>query len=1845
MIGLQDQSWFTGWEDGLSEVLWGSGDYLYCRISRNGAQGEPRERIVVVPSAEHPMPSIFSRLAHEFSLRDYLDSAWAVRPLELVRDRGRTILVLENVKAKPLDQIVGAPLDLERFLRLAIAASSAVAQLHATGLVHKDIKGSNVLVDLAVGTLRLTGFGIASRLPRERQAPQAPELIAGTLSHMAPEQTGRMNRSIDSRSDLYSLGITLYQALTGVLPFAASDPMGWVHCHIAKTPLPPRARRASVPPQLSAIIMKLLAKTPEERYQTAAGLERDLRRCLEAWESRYEIVEFPLGERDRSARLLIPEKLYGREREIDTLLAAFDSVFTSGKPRLVLVSGAPGIGKSSVVGELHKVLVPPRGQFASGKFDQLKRDIPYATFAEALRGLIRRVLTMPESELSRWRDELQKALDPNGSLLFELIPELKFVIGDQPRPPEVPLHAAKLRFQSTLRRLIAVFARAEHPLALFLDDLQWLDAASLDLMEDLLVEADVRHLLLVGAYRDNEVDEAHPLMQKLAQIREKGVSTSEIALASLKEHDLAHLLADAVHRSTHDTMPLARMIHQKTAGNPFFAAQFIQELAEERLVAFDARQAAWRWDLGSIERKGHTDNVVDLMVGRLSRLSPGAREALKAMACLGNVAEISTLAAVQEMAEEQLHADLWDALRLELVVRAESSYRFVHDRVQEAAYSLIAPEQRPPAHLRIGKLLILRLTPKQREDAIFEIVGHFNRASELVTLPSEREELAALNLIAGERAKGAAAYASALSYLKSGVALLAGDGWRRHELLFKLLLNQAECEFLTSEVTLAEERLGMLASRAANVVERAAVVCLQADVYLALQQPHRALEVGVDCLRQAGLDMPLHPTPEQARAAYDHALAKLDGVAIDELAALQLMTDPTSKAIIDVSVRLSTCAWILDHSLVVMIACKAIDLTLARGLHDGSCFELSQLAAVAGWFYANFEACFRIGQLGHDLLEKKGLRRFEAMVCDNFGTLALQWSKHLAKARPVNSRAIEVARITGDRLYEVMTYNNRLSILLFSGEPLSTTQHEADFAVALCKSAGFSDFTGAISTQTALIRNLRGLTRRLGSFDDDQFAEAAMESQFACQPHLLAAEFWYWVRKLQARSLAGDYPAALEASSRARPLWSHSPGMLHLVDYELHSGLSHAAVWASTSSNEAAAHLEATIVHHRRLETWARHCPENFESLASLLAAEIARMQGRDLDAARLYEHATRSAQASGFINHEALALEIGARFYAGRGFDRFAKTYRRDARDGYRQWGADGKVRQLEAEHRHLLDDDSRPTGKSAVLGPVEQLDLSTVLKFSQAVSSETDLKKAIATIMRLALEQAGAERGLLILLQGSAHRIEAEAKTSDDAVLVDLRQAELTATDLPRSVLDFVLRTRESVLLHHASADGAFTDDEYVRCRQTRSVLCMPLLKQGRLVGVIYLENNLTSGAFTPARLALLSLLASDAAISLENARLYRELQEREARVRRLVDSNIIGIFIWNNDGRILDTNDAFLRIIGYARDDLVSGRVRWNDLQVPGWETRVAQAMEQTRSVEVHAPQEWEYVRKDGSRVQVLAGGAAFDGTGGNEGVAFILDLTDFKRAEQALRDSDRRYHDVQMRLADANRIASIGELSASIAHEINQPLSGIITNAGTCLRMLAADPANIAGASETARRTLRDGNRAADLITRLRALFASKKTAFEPVDVNEAAREVLVLFSNDAQRERVALRTDLCDARCIVMGDRVQLQQVILNLLRNALEAVREAQGAPKELRIDTKLEAGERVLLTVRDSGIGLGSLDPERLFDAFYSTKESGMGIGLSVSRSIVESHHGRLWANQNEGRGATFSLSLPCAR
>jgi PAS domain S-box-containing protein len=1585
--------------------LWEDSERIFCRGWCTGADGNRRAVLAVLPAAEHPPPSSLDRLAHEYGLKDEVDGAWAVRPLELVRERGRTMLLLEDPGGERLDQSLGAPMEVGSFLRLAIGITAALGKIHQRGLVHKDLKPANILVNCTDGQVRFTGFGIASRLARERQAPQPPEFIAGTLAYMAPEQTGRMNRSIDSRSDLYSLGVTLYETLTGRLPFIASDPMEWVHCHVARQPVAPCDRSKNVPATVSAIVMKLLAKTAEERYQTAAGVESDLRRCLVEWEALRGIDEFPLGQYDTPDRLLIPEKLYGRAREVDTLLASFDRIVKSGTPEFVLVSGFSGIGKSAVVNELHKVLIWPRGLFAAGKFDQYKRDIPYSTLAQAFQSLIRPLLGKSEADLSGWRDAFREALDPNGKLIVDLVPELKLIIGEQPAVPDLSAQDAQRRFQLVFRRFVMVFARPEHPLALFLDDLQWLDAATLDVLEDLLTRSDVRHLMLIGAYRSNEVNSDHPLMRKLNAIRQVGAMVQEITLAPLAREDLGRLIGECVHCEQDRTASLAHLVHEKTAGNPFFAIQFIHTLAEEGLLIFNHGDVRWSWDLARIHAKGYTDNVVDLMVGKLNRLPIETRNALQQLACLGNAAQITTLSIVNEKSAEEVHSHLWEAVRLELIQHLEGSYKFVHDRIQESTYSLIPQELRPEVHLRIGRLLVAHAAPAEREEAIFEIVNQFNRGAALITARQEREEVAELNLIAGKRAQTSTAYASALNYLIAGAAMLADDRWeRQHALAFSLEISRAECEFLTSELAVAEQRLTDLSVRAEDTVEQANVACLRVDLYTLLDQSGRAVAVGLDYLRNLGVEWSPHPTEEETRREYERIWSQIGNRTIEELVDLPLMSDPASLATLDVLTKLALPALFTDVNLFSLIVCRAVNLSLQHGNSNGSCVAYVRLGMAAGARFGDYNDAFRFGRLGHELVERRGLKRFQATTYMIFGNIVRPWTRHVQTGRDLVLRAFEAANKIGDLTIATISFNQLNTNLLAAGDALGEVQREIENGMKFAEKVRFGFVIDIITAQLGFVRTLRGLTSKFGSFNDEQINEFRIEQRFSGNPNLALAECWYWIRKLQARFFAGDYASAVDASLRAQRLLWTSISQFETAEYHFYSALSHGASCDCAAASQRRQHLEAIAAHHRQLEIWAENCLENFENRAALVGAEIARLEGRELDAERLYEQAISSARANGFIHNEALANELASRFYAARGFENIARAYLREARYGYLRWGADGKVQQLDEMYPQLGKEEQAFAPAATIGAPVEHLDLATVIKVSQAVSGEIVLEKLLDTLMRTAIAQAGAERGLLVLPRGAEQRIAAEATTAGDTVIVHPRDETVNTVLLPEAVLHYVLRTRESVILDDAAAQPPFAADPYIRQRQARSILCLPLTTQAKLVGVLYLENNLTPRVFAPTRIAVLKLLASQAAIALENARLYSDLAEREAKIRRLVDANIIGIVISDLDGRIIEANDAFLHMLGYAQDDLASG-IRWKELTPSEWQAASERAVAQIRATGNCDVFEKAYVRKDGSRVPVLVAGAAFEETR-TQAVFFVLDLTQRKRAEEALRASEAR-----------------------------------------------------------------------------------------------------------------------------------------------------------------------------------------------------------------------------------------------
>ena len=1376
----------------------------------------------------------------------------------------------------------------------------------------------------------------------------------------------------------------------------------------------------------------------------------------------------------------------------------------------------------------------------------------------------------------------------------------------------------------------------EHPLALFLDDLQWLDAATLDLLEDILTQPDIGHLLLIGAYRDNEVDATHPLMRKLDAIREAGATVQDIVLAPLNYRDLGQLIADSLRCNPQHANPLVGLVQEKTGGNPFFASQFLYALADEALLSFNQADARWTWDLGRIHAKRYTDNVVDLMVIKLNRLPVETQAALCQLACVGFGAEFALLGTICQTSQEELHERLWDAVRSGLVDRSENAYAFPHDRIQEAAYSLIPEASRAAAHLRIGRLLAAHTPPDKREEIIFEVVNQFNRGAELATSETERLQMAELNLVAGKRAKASTAYISALQYFIAGEAHLTDKYWEdHHDLVFQLEWHRAECEFLTGEPNIAAERLEVLRSRTEDTIELAVATCLSIDVCMTLGQIDRAAVICLDYLRYLDIEWPLHPTEEQVRREYERVWLQLGSRSIEELIDFPLMSDPASIATLDVLTKGLVPALFTDANLRDLMTCRAVSLSIERGNHDGSCLNYVWISVTARDRFGDYRNSFRLGQLGYELVEKRGLKRFQAAAYNGFASAVMPWMKHLSICCNLTREAFEAGNRVGDLTNAAYSRLCLTAPLIAAGYPLAEVQTQAESALDFAQKAKFGLVANMIIAQLGLIRMLRGLTTDFGSFDHAGFDEIAFERELDSQPPLVHC--WYWIRKLQARFFADDFALAIEASSKAQPLLWTSP-TLEFAEYVFYSALARAACCSSAMAGQGGQHFDTLKAHLKQLEIWAEHCPENFESRAALVGAELARIEDRVLDAEMMYEQAIRSARANGFVNNEALAYEAGARFYAARGLEDFAEIYLVRARDGYRRWGADGKVRQLEARHWWLPTAEPRGRTKAATV-PDRQLDVAAVVKASQALSSEMLLPKLIERLMTIALQNAGADRGLLILPHKSDYRIVAEARA--DGAQIVLHYDDDAGPAVPENIIRYVARTQESVILDDAAREHLFSEDPYFGLRRQRSILCLPLIRQGALVGVLYLENAQASHVFTPDRARLLELLSSQAAISLENTRLYGDLKEREAKVRRLVDANIVGILIIDLEGQIIEANEAFLRTVGYEREDLVSGHIRWTELTPSDWRARDEKLVEQVKATGTLQAFEKEYFRKDGSRVPVLVGVASFE-EAGDQAVAFVVDLTELKQAEAALRDAERRNLDAQLQLAHVNRIATMGQLTASIAHEVNQPIGAIYVNAGTASRWLEAQPPQLAKVAQLIDRIAADSKRAGDIISRIRDLVKKAPERKESLEINEAILEVLGLARNEMSNGSIRVQMQMADDLPSILGDRVQLQQVILNLVMNAIEAMSEVKQGPRELLISTSEVESGGVLVAVSDSGPGLPPTNSGRIFEAFYTTKPSGLGMGLSICRSIVEAHGGRLWATPNKPRGAILCMTLP---
>lgn len=1825
----------------LTAVLCEAGELVLYQATRV-SDGAPV--LLKLPVHPNPTPALLGRLEQEYEIARELDSSRIARPLAIERVGGSLALVLEPGPSQTLATLLGSPMNVESFLRIALDLTACLAELHHQGLVHKDLKPEHVLMDVA-GHVWLTGLGVASCLPRERQALEPPSMVAGTLAYMAPEQTGRMNRSIDSRSDLYALGITFYQMLTGGLPFAASDPMEWFHCHIARQPVPPSQRVPHLPAPLSEIVMKLLSKTAEDRYQSAAGLEADLRRCRTEWESDGRIESFALGTQDVPDRLLIPEKLYGRKSQVDELVAAFDRMVAGGRPEFVLVSGYSGIGKTSAVHELHRAMVAPRGLFGAGKFDQFKRDIPYATLVQALRTLVRQILGGSDAEVESWREALQQAVSPNGQMIVGLIPEVELIIGQQPPVPDLPPKEAQNRFQRVLLRFLGVFARPEHPFVLFLDDLQWLDAATLELLNYLVTEPEVRNLLVIGAYRSNEVTPVHPLMQTLDALRQAGTNVREIVLAPLAIHDVGCLIADSLHCELDRTLPLAQLVHEKTGGNPFFVIQFLATLTEEKLLVLDPEAGAWTWDLDRIRAQGYTDNVVDLMVGKLDRLTGPAQEILKHFACLGNVVRIATLSMVCGQSEEVLRAALWEVVRAGLVLTSDHTCRFLHDRVQEAAYALIPEARRPAMHLKIGRLLVAHSTSAEVTESLFEVVNQFNHAANLISDPEERGQIAVLNLAAGQRAKRSTAYASACAYLAAGMALTQAMDWASHyRLMFRLWLERAECEFLTGNLDLAGQLIGELLPHGASNLDQAAVYQLKVQLHVVKSESVQAVASALACLHLFGIDIPSHPGWELVQAEYETIWRNLNGRPIESLIDQPLMTDPELLAAMQLLSVLLGPAYFTDFYLLCLQLCRMVNISLRHGTSGASAHGYAWFGTILGPAFHRYREGYSFAKLACDLMDRHGFLPYQAKIHGDMGMVAI-WTQPFGDAMDRHRAAIRTATETGDISQACYSRFHLLAGLLLRNDPLDVVWRESEASLDFVRKAKFRDVADIIVGQQRFIAVMQGRTANFSTFNDAQFEEAAFEAQLT-DDRMPTMRSGYWILKAKARFLAGDYPEALAAAGQAKGLLWASPGIIsarrvHLLDYFYYTALTVAALYEKASASEQNGWRDLLTAYLAQLREWAENCPATFSDKYALVSAEVARLEGRDLEAMHLYEQAVQSAREQGFVQNEGLAHETAARFYAARGFETITSACLCEAHACYARWGADGKVRQMQRQYPQLVEAPRlMPTATFSTR--TQDLDLMSVVQASRAISVEIILDNLLDTLMRIVMNTAGARKGFLLLNGQEELTLVADARVEKQDLVTRIHDAlGQPAAVLPMSILNYVRRSRDKVLLNDATDPNPYSADDYFLRQRPRSVLCFPITRQTRLIGVVYLENDLATHAFTPERLAVLELLAAQTAISLENALVYEALRQSEAKYRQIVDTANEGIWVIGPDFITTFVNARMAEMLGYSCAEMTGrpGTDFMFDEDAPDYFKR----MENRRR---GMPENYErrFRRKDGATVWALISASPIfnDEHGFNGSFAMFTDITQRKRAEEEIRqlnqELERRVIDRTAQLELANQ--ELESFSYSVSHDLRAPLRSIDGFSRALLEDYS-DKLDAAGREDL--QTVRlASQRMGQLIDDLLRLSQINRSEMHRAEVNlsqlavEAAGE---LREAEPGREvEIVIAPD-----CKAYGDAGLFRTVLENGLGNAWKYT----GKKRSARIEFGMtESAHGPAFFIRDNGCGFDMKYAHKLFGAFQRLHSMdqfpGTGIGLASVQRIIHRHGGRVWIEGKLDQGTTLYFTLP---
>ncbi|WP_437946923.1 AAA family ATPase [Sorangium sp. So ce296] len=1758
---------------------------------------------------------------------------------------GSLIVVLEDFPGRDLARILAARpsrrLPICEALDLAAALAEGLAAVHAAGLIHRELRPHNVLAD-ACGAVKITSFGVDAEITRAHERLYAPVVIADVLPYVSPEQTGRMNRGVDYRTDLYALGVILYQMLTGQRPFEALDPVELIHAHLALAPAPPSRVDPAIPEAISGVVLKLLAKNAEDRYQSAEGLLADLERCREALRGTGTIEPFVAGQHDRQDLFRIHQKLYGREQDIEALTAAFERAL-DGSRQSVLVSGYSGIGKSSLVHEILKPLARQKGYFTSGKYDQYNRDAPYSAVIQASDGLVRQLLTESEARIERWRSAILEALGPNAQVVCDVIPSLCHVVGAQPPVPALGPLEAQNRLNRCFLLFVSVFARGAHPLVLFLDDLQWIDPASLGLLRALLADDSLEALFFCGAYRDNEVSPGHPFVRAIEELKRAGLVVRDIVLAPLARPHVLEMLSDSLRRD--DCGPLADAVLKKTGGNPFFVKEFVRSLHDHGVLTF-AAGSGWRWDLARIDALTYTDNVVDLMVRTIARLPPSTVEALKLAAAIGNRFDLDMLATVNECSPEEVYGRLDPAVGEGLVLAGREGYRFAHDKVQEAAYALIPEVDRPAFHLRIGRLLAVKLDLSESQN-LFDVVSHLNSAGDLVSDPAERLSLARMSHEAACRAEDSSAFGAALRYLKLGLLRLPEDAWTsQYPLRLEYGMKTGLMLSLSGQHDDALAVLSDCLERAASRLDRTEVLRLKMNVQVLKNDLPAALAEGLAALRPFGLDLPLFPDEAMVDAQIRATVDLVQEKTLEALPDLPPLADPEIRAMQDVLEALFLpCGFLSPNNRGITVA-KLVENTLRHGLSKHAIFGCINFATfLCG--RGDIELGYRFGRAAIDLSERYPDKKSEAILRNMWGSYVQHWMEGYPACQKSLLAGMHTGLETGQYIWAFYTAVNAVMNSLLRGLPLSDLLAEAQSYQPICKldrGNAISWMVDAVvqiahqlSVETAHPAKLKGAW-----IDIDEVIEKARRMGNVVSPPSAQTYIVF----------LGVFQGAFEEAARIALSMDVEiqsvAGWLGIPACHFYAGVALTRAADVVSPDERALFLARAELFAEKLSRWAKFCPENLAHRSALLGAEFERIRGDARAAWERYDEAIALAHRGGYLHDEALANELAGLSFRALGKTTIARTYLTEAHRAYGRWGATEAMRRLERAYPDLVPSEilRGATGPDAAAPAGAALDLGSVLNASQAISGEIVLDRLLDALMRILVKNAGAQRGCLLLARGETLHLAAEARAEGPQIEVRIpHEPEASLSDLPASLLNYVRRSREKVILDDGTARNPIvaSDDLY---RYPKSALCLPILRQAELVGLLYLENDLVAGAFTPDRLSVLELLSSQAAISIANATLYADLLQEKQAVRdskellqSIVDNSTAVIYLKDLEGRYLMINRRYAELF-HVSEQAIVGRTDYDVF--PSERADAFRAVDHEVVATGAALQaEDEVPQDDGLHTYISLKYPLCNAAGQPYAVCGIsTDITERKQAE-----AERQAR----KTAEAESRAKT-EFLRNMSHELRTPLNAILGYA----QILKRSP-GLEGREVTGLNTIQQsGQHLLTLINDLLDLAkieAGKLELYpEPIPLSTFLTVVADIIRVRAEQKSLHFVYEVTPhLPQAVLADEKRLRQVLLNLLGNAVKFTDRGR-VRFGVQALSQDGTGPRLRFEVEDTGVGMTPEQLAKLFQPFGRVgdvrRRAGTGLGLMISHQLVHLMGSEIHVESrpNEGSRFWFHATLPVA-